>query len=90
VPAIGKSLRTVAPHLPSVIRLAAGEGAALVPKLGSGFKTWIESKVMPSAADKAAIEQAERVEQVKLEVKTTEPMPTPKKKPQTQQLHVMA
>jgi len=45
-----------------------------------------------SAADKAAIEQAERVEQVTLEVSMSEPIAAPKKKARAgaQQLPVMA
>jgi len=86
VPAVAAKLREVAPYVPSVARLAASEGVALVPKLSGQLRSWVQSKVMLSETDQHAVAQAERVQEVVPSI-TAQPRRAPKP---AQALHVMA
>jgi hypothetical protein len=59
------SARKVAPYLPSVGRWIAGEGMDMVPAALSGWRTAVRNWLSPSEEERAAIEQAERLDQLK-------------------------
>jgi predicted nucleotide-binding protein (sugar kinase/HSP70/actin superfamily) len=67
VPAVLASARKVAPYLPAVGRWVASEGMDMVPGLMHSWRAQIQKWVMPSEAEVAAIEQAERLDQIKAE-----------------------
>jgi hypothetical protein len=64
-PAVLASARKVAPYLPAVGRWIASEGMDMVPAALSGWRDTVRNWISPSEEERAAIEQAERLDQLK-------------------------
>jgi predicted nucleotide-binding protein (sugar kinase/HSP70/actin superfamily) len=74
VPAVIAHARKVAPYLPAVGRWVASEGMDMVPGLLHSWKAAVHKLVMPSDAEKAAIEQAQRLDAIRVETRADAPV----------------
>ncbi|HMI91573.1 MAG TPA: hypothetical protein VK509_09435, partial [Polyangiales bacterium] len=86
-PGVAKSMKKLLPYLPAVGRWAVSEGVDMVPGLLQSFRARIEEMVKPTAAEVAAVEQAERVT---TELDSVQPIKLRKNVGDAQRLQVVA